>query len=166
MEDFIIIGQISKTHGIKGEVKVLPLTADVNRFKKLKTVFIDDIEKRVLGCKFQSKRIVLKIEGIDTIEEAEKYKNKYLYIQREDAIKLSEGEFYVADIIDCSVYEENGKELGKVYDVIETGSNDVYWIKEGKDKKELLIPALKTIVQKIDIENKKIIIKPVKEWME
>jgi len=166
VEDFIIIGQISKTHGIKGEVKVLPLTANVNRFKNLKTVFIDYIEKRVLGCKFQSKRIVLKIEGIDTIEEAEKYKNKYLYIRRKDAIKLSEGEFYVADIIDCSVYEENGKELGKVYDVIETGSNDVYWIKGSKDKKELLIPALKTIVQKIDIENKKIIIKPVKEWME
>ena len=164
MEDFIIVGQISKTHGIKGEVKVLPLTDDLTRFKKLKTVFVDNVEKKISGCKLQSKRAILKFEGIDSIEEAEKYKNKYIYIRRDDAIKLPEGEFYFADIIDCIVYEENGREIGKVYDVIETGSNDVYWVKEGK--KQLLIPALKTIVESIDIENKKIIIKPVEEWME
>lgn len=161
-EEYLVIGQITKTHGVKGEVKVIPLTDDPQRFKKLEKVLIDGEERAIEGCKLQSKRVILKIEGINSIEEASRYKNKYLEVHREDAAPLSEGHYYIADLIGCMVFDDNDKELGKVYDVIETGSNDVYWVKGGE--KEVLIPALKDIVINIDVENSRIVIKPVEEW--
>lgn len=161
MKQFITVGQIINTHGIKGELKVYPLTDDMKRFRKLKRVYIDGIEREVVWCKLQTKTVVLKINGIDSIEEANKYREKYLEVSREDAVKLPKGRYFVADLIGCNVIDEDGVELGKIYDVINTHSNDVYWIKEGK---ELLIPALKDIVVSVDVENKQVVIKPVKTW--
>ncbi len=161
MKQFMTVGQIINTHGIKGELKIYPLTDDLRRFRKLKVVYIDSIERTVVWCKLQSDKVILKIEGIDSIEEAVKYKDKYLDVSREDAVKLEKDSYFIADIIGCNVVDENGVEYGKIADVIKTGSNDVYWIKDGK---ELLIPALKDIVTNMDVENKKIIIKPVEIW--
>jgi 16S rRNA processing protein RimM len=161
MKDFITIGQIINTHGVNGELKVYPLTDDIKRFRKLKKIYVDGIEKDIVWCKIQVDRVILKIEGVDSIDETTNYKEKYLEVSIDDAIKLPEGRYFVADIIGCMVEDENGEKLGKVYDVIHTRNNDVYWIKEGK---QLLIPVLKDIVLNIDIENKKIIIKPVKIW--
>lgn len=161
MKQFLSVGQIVNTHGLKGELKVYPLTDDMKRFRKLKKVYIDGIERNVVWCKLQTKTVVLKIEGIDSIEDADKYREKYLEVSREDAVKLPEGRYFVTDIIGCGVIDENGVALGKIHDVIHTPANDVYWIKEGN---ELLIPVLKTIVVKIDVENKEIIIKPVETW--
>jgi 16S rRNA processing protein RimM len=163
MKNFMSVGQIGKTHGLKGEVKVFPLTDTLERFKKLKSVYIDGEIRKVEGCKLQSDKVILKIEGIDSIEQAELYRNKYLMVSREDAVKLPEGSYYVADLIDCSVYEEDGEELGKVYDVLHTPGNDVYWV---KGNKEVLIPVLKHIIVSIDINKRVIIIKPVSEWQE
>lgn len=161
MKEFMTIGQIFNTHGLKGELKVFPLTDDPKRFRKLKKVYIDGIEREIIWCKFQLDKIILKVEGIDTIEEALKYKNTYLEIKREDAIKPPENSYFIADLIGCTVYDEEEVNLGIIFDVIQTKANDVYWIKEGK---ELLIPALKTIVVKVNVEEKKIIIKPVRTW--
>lgn len=162
MKQFITVGQIINTHGVKGELKVYPLTDDIKRFRKLKKVYIEGSEKTITWCKLQTDRVILKFEGIDSIDEAIRLKEKYIEVSREDAVKLPEGRYYVTDIIGCNVLDEDGLELGKIYDVIHTKNNDVYWIKEGK---ELLIPVLKDIVLGIDVENKKIIIKPVKTWM-
>lgn len=96
---------------------------------------------------------------------AERYRNKYLMIKREEAGELPEDSYYIADLIGCRVQDTDGEELGKVFDVIETGSNDVYWIK-GEGKKEVLIPALKDIVVNVDIVNSVITIKPVHVWSE
>ncbi|QAT40178.1 ribosome maturation factor RimM [Clostridium sp. JN-9] len=161
MEQFITIGEIINSHGVHGELKILPLTDDLKRFRKLKKVYIDNNEKMVSWCKLQSDKVILKIEGIDTINDAIKYKTKLLKVQRKDAVKLSEGRYYEADIIDCNVEDENGVYLGKINEIIHTGSNDVYWI---KGEKELLIPALRSVVIKMDVENSKIIIKPVDQW--
>jgi 16S rRNA processing protein RimM len=163
MKEFMSVGQIGKTHGLKGEVKVFSLTDSLERFKKLKSVYIDGELRKVEGCKLQADKAILKIEGIDSIEQAELYRNKYLMVSREDAVKLPEGSYYVADLIGCSVYEEGGEELGKVYDVLHTPGNDVYWV---KGNKEVLIPVLKDIVVSIDINKRVIIIKPVSEWQE
>ena len=163
MKDFMSVGQIGKTHGLKGEVKVFSLSDSLERFKKLKSVYIDGEVRKIEGCKLQSDKVILKIEGIDSIEQADLYRNKYLMVSREDAVKLTEGSYYVADLIDCSVYDEAGEELGKVFDVLNTPGNDVYWV---KGKEELLIPVLKDIVISIDIDKRTIIIKPVKEWQE
>ena len=163
MKDILRVGKIVNTHGLKGEVKVIPLTDDPKRYNELDFVIIDGIERKIQGCKYQKDRVIVKIEGINTIEEAEKYKNKYMEIPREFAVPLEEDTYYIADIIGCSVYDTNGKALGEVYDVIQTKNNDVYWIRKPK---ELLIPVLLEIVTDIDIEGKKITIKPVGEWQD
>jgi 16S rRNA processing protein RimM len=162
MEKYLTVGQIINTHGLKGEIKVYPLTDDIRRFRKLEKVFVDGVERKVVWCKLQTDKVILKLEGIDSIEQAQKYKDKYVEIAREDAVPLEEGTYYVADLIGCTVYDTEGVNLGVVYDVLKTGSNDVYWIKEGK---ELLIPALRDIVTEVDVENKRIVIKPVDTWM-
>lgn len=162
MKEYITVGQIINTHGLKGEIKIYPLTDDIKRFKKLKNVYIDNKETKITWCKLQSDKIILKLEGIDTIEAAQKLKEKYIEIKREDAVKLPEGRYFITDIMECTVFDETGKELGKVANVIQTGSNDVYSVK-GKDE-DILIPALKSIVTKIDIENQTIVIKPLDTW--
>lgn len=161
MEDKITIGEIINYHGLKGELKIYPLTDNITRFRKLKKVFIDDEEKDIVWCKFQVDKVILKIEGIDTIEEAIKYKHKFLEIRRLDAIQLSEGSYFISDIIGCNVTDSSGIEIGTVIDVLKTGSNDVYHVKGAK---EVLVPALKSIVEKIDITNKIMIIKPIDVW--
>lgn len=161
MKEFLTIGQIINTHGIKGELKVHPLTDDIKRFKKLKTVFIESEERTISWCKLQVDKVILKIEGIESIDDAMKYKMKYLRVKREDAAKLPEGRYFVVDIIGCKVIDENGVDLGAVSEVIFTGSNDVYWV---KGKKDLLVPVLQNIVKNIDIEKKEIIISPPEVW--
>lgn len=161
MKQFLAVGQIINTHGLNGELKVYPLTDDIKRFRKLDKVLIDGVERNIVWCKLQADTVILKIEGVETLEDAHKLRNKYLEIDRENAVELPENTYFVADLIGCSVFDSNDNLLGNIYDVIKTGSNDVYWIKEGK---ELLIPALKDIVETVDIENKKIIIKPVELW--
>jgi 16S rRNA processing protein RimM len=157
------VGQIGKTHGLKGEVKVFSLTDSLERFKKLKNVYIDGEIRKIEGCKLQSDKVILKIEGIDSIEQAELYRNKVLMVSREEAIPLPDDSYYVADLIDCSVFDTNEEELGKVYDVLHTPGNDVYWV---KGKTEVLVPVLKDIVVSIDIDKHIIIIKPVSVWSE
>ena len=162
MEEFITIGKIVNTHGVKGEVKIYPLTEDMSRFKKLQSVYIEGQQRNILGCKLQSKRVIFKIDGVDSIEDANRFRNKYIEVRREDAIRLDDGSYFVSDIIGCSIIDDCGKNYGKVSEVIHTPNNDVYWIKEGK---ELLVPALDEIVLNIDIEKSEIIIRPVKIWM-
>ncbi|MCM1991092.1 ribosome maturation factor RimM [Oceanirhabdus seepicola] len=161
----LVIGMITKAHGIRGEVKVMPLTDDLKRFKKLKTVLIDGKEVVVEGVKLQSTKAILKLEGFNKIEDTVVLRDKYISVNREEAVQLEEGEYYVADLIGCMVFDENGLQLGQIYDVISTGSNDVYWVKDDK-KKDVLIPVLKEIVLSVDIASEKIIIKPIKEWMD
>ncbi|MCF0149566.1 MAG: 16S rRNA processing protein RimM [Clostridium sp.] len=163
MKDVLRVGKIVNTHGLKGEVKVIPLTDDPKRYNELEFVLIDGAERKIQGCKYQKDRVIVKVEGIDTIEEAEKYKNKYMEIPREYAVPLEEDTYYIADIIGCNVFDTNGKDLGEVYDVIQTKNNDVYWIRKPK---ELLIPVLLDIVTDIDVENRKITIRPVGEWQD
>lgn len=163
MKEFLAVGQIINTHGIKGEVKVYPLTDDTRRFRKLDTVYIDGIERKVSWCKLQPDKIILKIEGIETPEDAYKFRDKYIEIKRDNAVKLENDRYFVADIIGSKVIDENDNEIGNVFDVIVTGSNDVYWVKED-GKEDVLVPALKSVIVKMDMENKLITIKPVETW--
>lgn len=161
MEQFLTVGKIVNTHGIKGEVKVLPSTNDVKRFEELEEAYINEELVRIEGVKFQPGKVILKIEAIDSIEEAAKLKNKYIKVERKNAVKLPKDTYFEADLLGCIVCDENGEELGCIDEVIYTGSNEVYWI---KGDKEVLIPAIKDIVLKVDIENKKVIIKPLDTW--
>ncbi len=157
----IVIGKVGKAHGIKGECKIIPLTDDLKRFGKLTYVIIDGTEYKVEGVKFQADRVIMKLEGFSVPEEIPAIRDKYVEVRMEDAVKKKKGEFFIDELKDLMVYDTEGTELGRVYDVLQTGSNDVYWIKEPN---ELLIPALKTIVREINPHEDKIVIEPVRKW--
>ncbi len=158
MEERFQVGVISSTHGIRGEVKVFPTTDNVKRFKKGITLILDTgKEERQLiveGVKFFKQFVILKFEGIDNINDIEKYKSKSLYVTRENAIKLKKNEYFIADLIGVQVWEDNGDFLGELKDVIETGANDVYAIKQ-ENGKDILLPAIKECILSVEIEEKK-----------
>ena len=140
MDELLQVGIISQTHGIRGEVKVFPTTDDVKRFKKLKETILDTGKEKITleieSVKFFKQFAILKFKGIDNINEIERYKGKSLYVTRENAVRLRRNEYFIADLIDIEVYEENEQLLGTLTNVIETGANDVWHIK--KDGKEYL----------------------------
>ncbi|MGI6069618.1 MAG: ribosome maturation factor RimM [Blautia sp.] len=158
MEDFLQVGVISSTHGIKGEVKVFPTTDDAGRFEELEAVFLDTgREKRrleIAGVKYFKQFAILKFKGIDNINDIEKYKGKGLWVPREEAQPLAENEYYIADLIGMDVCLEDGSHFGVLKDVIETGANDVYSIVM-EDGREVLIPAIRQCVLSVDVEEKK-----------
>ena len=159
MEEYFEIGQIVNTSGLKGEIKIKPFTDDITKFNNFKTIYISikkelkefEIEK----VRFSKNMVFLKLKGIDTIEEAENYRNLYLKVKRNKDEKLEEGTYYIVDILGCKVYTDEQKELGEVVDVFSTGSNDVYVVKDELGK-QVLLPAIKDVIKNVDIENKAI----------
>ncbi|MCI9336016.1 MAG: 16S rRNA processing protein RimM [Lachnospiraceae bacterium] len=158
MEDFFKIGIITATHGLHGEVKVYPTTDDVKRFKKLKKVTLDTGKAQTMGTvleiesvKFFKQFAILKFQGIDHIEDAQKYRKASLLVPRSEAVRLQKDEYFIADLIGMSVRDEDGTEIGVLKDVLETGANDVYVITMS-DGRELLLPAIKQCVLEVDVE--------------
>ncbi|MCL2383791.1 MAG: ribosome maturation factor RimM [Oscillospiraceae bacterium] len=162
MQEYLEIGQIVGTHGVKGIMKVKPLTDDIKRFDKLKTVYMN-IKKGLTELEIEEVRynkniVLLKFKGVDTIEEAETYRNFYLKVNRKDAVDLPKNSYFIVDLLGCNVYTEENEHLGEVDDVFPTGSNDVYVVKSN-DGKQILIPAIKEVIKQVDIQNKTIIVK-------
>lgn len=159
MDNYLRVGVISSTHGVKGEVKVYPTTDDPQRFKELKQVFLDTggnlIPLDIEGVKFFKQMVILKFKGLDNINDVEKYRNKDLLITRDNAVKLEEGEYFIYDLIDSDVFTENGERLGILTEVITNAANDVYVVKMDNGK-ELLLPAIEECILNVDIENKKV----------
>ena len=157
MQDLFRVGVIANTHGIKGEVKVFPTTDAPERFKKLKSVILDakreKITLEIQSARFFKNLVIVKFKGIDDINDIEKYKGCDLYVTRENATPLNEGEYYIADLIDMTVIDDEGKELGVLYDVMQTGANDVFVVKLNDTDKELLLPNIPDCVLDIDLES-------------
>lgn len=149
------VGVITQTHGIHGEVKVFPTTDDVNRFKKLKEVILETEKERLTmeieGVKFFKQFVILKFKNFDSINDMEKYKRAKLLVPREKAVKLKKDEYFIADLIGMRVITEDGTLFGNLKNVLETGANDVYVV-ETAEEKEVLLPAIKECVLKIDME--------------
>lgn len=165
MEQFLKVGVISSTHGIRGEVKVFPTTDDMNRFKNLKEVILDTGKERLFleiqNVKFFKQFAILKFKGIDNINDIEKYKGRPLLVARENAVSLEEGEYYIADLIGMEVMTEDGRHFGRLNDVMETGANDVYII-ASDEYGEVLVPAIRECIREIDIENGRMTIRLMK----
>ncbi len=149
------VGVITQTHGIKGEVKVFPTTDDVNRFKKLKSVILDNGKQRIAmeleGVKFFKQYAIIKFKGYDSINDIEKYKGAKLFVTRENAVKLKKDEYFIADLLGMQVVTETGEAFGTLEDVIQTGANDVYVVKR-EDGSKVLLPAIRECILKIDME--------------
>lgn len=155
MEKLLKVGVITTTHGVRGEVKVYPTTDDAGRFLDLSEVLLDTGKEyrklEIQNVKFYKNLAILKFKGIDNINDIEKYKGRGLWIPREQGQVLSEDEYYIADLLDMEVLQENGTLVGRLKDVLETGANDVY-IVETPEGKEILLPAIKDCILKVDIE--------------
>lgn len=155
MEERFQVGIITSPHGVRGEVKVYPTTDDPRRFKRLKEVVLDtgkgDVLLEIESVKFLKKLVVVKFKGLDGPEDAEKYRQKSLYVTRENAVRLGRDEYFIADLMGLRVLDEDGEEIGVLREVLETGANDVYII-DMKDGRELLLPAIKECVLSVDVE--------------
>lgn len=175
MEEFFQVGIITSAHGVRGEVKVYPTTDDARRFKRLKEVILDTGGHRLIdgfkgaaakednlsgrsfpvleieGVKFFKKFVILKFKGIDSMEEAEKYRKMPLLVPRDRAVPLGRDEYYAADLMGLTVKDEDGGEIGILREVLETGANDVYVI-DLNDGRELLLPAIHQCVLEVDVE--------------
>lgn len=159
MTQYLDIGIIINTHGVRGEVKVMPLTDNPERYTKLKSAFIEGpaglVEYHLSGVKYFKNFVIVRFKEIENLDAAEGLKNKVLKIDRANAVKLPKDSFFICDLTGCEVIEANGKVLGKLKDVLQTGSNDVYSVVD-ENNREILIPALKSVVNEVSIENRRI----------
>ncbi len=162
MEEFLRVGVITSTHGIKGEVKVYPTTDDAERFLALKEkeVLLDTGREMlplvIENVRFFKNLVILKFQGIDNINDIEKYRGRDLLVTRENAVPLEEGEFFICDIIGSTVYEEDGSVFGTLRDVMETGANNVFVVETG-DGREVLLPYIDDCIREVNAEEKRIV---------
>lgn len=155
----IKVGQILTTYGHKGEVKVLPLTDNPERFTALEFVYLEmpqgNQKMHIQNVKGHKNSVILKFKEVPDMSYAEKLRGIYICVEENQLVELPENHYFIFQIIGLEVYEKEVL-LGKVTDVIQTGSNDVYIVKN--EEKEILIPALKSIVSEIDINQKKMFV--------
>lgn len=168
--DFTIIGQIINTHGIKGELKVYPLTNDINRFDKLKSAYLgtDKIPVKIMGVKYHKGIVILRLKEFNDINEVIKFKSQYIYVDDENKVELPNDNYFISDLIGCKVIDTENNPIGVIKDVLQGYSNDVYVIWDDSNKKEYLLPAVKEFVKQVDIEDKLIIVDPIEgmiEWI-
>lgn len=156
MREYLSVGLVLKPRGLKGEIKVKPLTDDERRYDSLQTIYLKDVDYRelhIVSRCYEKGFVFLKLKGFETIESVMPLRNQYLWIPRYMARKLPKDTFFITDLLGCRVETMTGESLGKITDVQETGSNDVYIVRGGP-LGEVLIPALKKVVTLIDIPSK------------
>lgn len=162
MEQYLRVGVISSTHGLKGEVKVFPTTDDPERFRKLKKVYLDTgkdyMPLKVTGIKFFKNQVILKFQEFQDINEIEKYRGKDLLIDREQAVPLAENENFIVDLIDMDVYDEEEKRLGTLTDVRRPEPTTCTWWRRTEGK-EILLPAIPSCILDVDVEAAKMIVR-------
>jgi 16S rRNA processing protein RimM len=167
--DLIAIGRISKPIGTQGEVKILPLTDDKQRFAGLQSVWVGHdatrVEQRdIRAVRIDAKQVVVSLNGIETPHEAKEFRNKYLFVPKEQTIKLRTGSYFMDEVIGCEVVTEEQMNVGIVADLLSLPANDVWVIRNGT--KEFLIPAVKAIIRKVDVKMKRITIHALEGLLE
>ena len=165
----ITIGKAVKPFGVKGEMKIEPMTDFPERFKDLRRVFLVSPAGRELVCEVRSLRYsggfpLLQLDGYDSPEKAKALNGWFLKVPQEEAVPLPEGSYYWFELVGMEVVSEAGEKLGTIVEVFETGSNDVYVMKQGR--KEIYLPATKEIVKHIDRKAKRMVIHLVDGLME
>ena len=166
MQEFLEIGQIVNTFGIRGMVKIKPFTDDLKRFDRLKKVYIETgktkKEYEVEEVKYHKDMVLIKFKGIDKVEDAEMLRNSYLKVARKDEPELEEGTYYIADLIGLNVYSDDGNLLGKVDDIFNNGGKcDIYAVKD-KTGKQILLPAISDVIKEINLNDGKIVVHLIK----
>lgn len=164
LKEYLELGQIVGTHGIRGELRINSWCDSPDFAKGFRKVYFgknDGCEIKVVGCRTHGNLVLMKLDGIDTIETAEKYRNKIIYIKRSDA-HLPEGTWFIDELIGCDVYDfDSGCLYGKITDISETGANDVWHITD-KNGKDYLIPSIKEVVIEVNVAEDIVKIRPLK----
>ncbi len=159
MTKYLEIGQIVNTFGIKGMVKIKPFTDDINRFDRLETIYIDNKkvkkEYKIEEVKYHKDMVLMKLEGVNTVERAEDLRQSYLLVDRDKEEPLEDGVYYIVDLLGLEVYTDEGQLLGKVDDIFNTGSNDIYVVKDELGK-QILLPGIPDVLKDVDLEKGKI----------
>ena len=161
MTKYLEIGQIVNTFGIKGMVKVKPFTDNIERFSNLEKIYIKNksgqTEYKIQEVKYHKNMVLIKLEGINTPEQADLLRNSYLIVDRETEEPLEAGRYYIVDMIGLDVFTDDNEYLGKLEDIYNTGSNDIYVVKNELGK-QILLPAIEDVIKNIDMDNKKVIV--------
>ena len=157
MEERLKIGVIVKPQGIKGEVKVQPFTDDINRFKNLKEVIIDDKTYKVLHSVIGGGTVFLSLSGIADRNTAELFRGKFLFVTRENAVSLPKGRYFIVDVIGCNVITDDGEEIGEITDVT-SSRTDIFTVK-CLNGRIMRFPFLNDLVIDVDVEKKKVLVK-------
>jgi 16S rRNA processing protein RimM len=168
MNNRITVGQVVKCVGLKGEVKVIALTDDVNRFKRLKTVWVGMkeplLEYTVESVRVDSKSAVVKFIGISDRSGAEELLKNFISVENEDSVTPRDGSFYAHEIIGLSVVTSKGIEIGKIEDVLKLPANDIWVVRKGVA--EVLIPAVKAIIKNVDLGRQIVVIEDIEGLIE
>lgn len=166
MKDYIKVGKIVNTHGVKGYIKCIPLTDDLERFEELEYVYTekDNIKRTIDDVWYQKGLVCLKLKDIDDMDKAESFKDTYISIVEDQLRVLPENSYYLFDLEGMDVYSNNGDYIGKISEVYQTGANDVYEVKNNKNS--YLIPAIKDVVKSVNVQDKKMIINVIEGLLE
>jgi 16S rRNA processing protein RimM len=164
--DYIKVGKIVNTHGIKGYVKCVPMTDYLERFEELKYIYTekDDTKRVISDVWFQKGMVYLKLRDIDDMNTAETFKDTYISIFEDQLRDLPEDSYYLFDLEGMDVYSTDGDYIGKISDIFQTGANDVYEVKNNNIS--YLIPAIKDVVKSVDVQDKKMIINVIEGLLE
>jgi len=154
----VMIGKIVNAAGLKGEVKVYSYAASKERFGRLKKIYIEDSRHEIEGIRYLKEAVVLKLAGIDGRNAAESVKGMGVYMDEADLPELSEGEYFIRDMIGMAVFDDKGNKVGELCDVLQSRAQDLYEVLT-EDGGKILIPAVDEFIKNIDIEKKRIDVK-------
>ncbi len=166
MKEYIKVGKIVNTHGVKGTVKCISLTDDIERFEELEYIYTekDDKKRKINNVWYKGNLVYLQLEGISDINIAETFRDTFISILEDQLRELPEGSYYLFDLEGIEVYSTDGEYIGKISDIYQTGANDVYEVIN--KNKSFLIPAVKDVVKSVSIEDKKMVINVIEGLLE
>jgi len=166
MKDYIKVGKIVNTHGVKGCMKVLALTDDLERFDELDYVYteIDNKKRKVKDVWYRKGMVYLELEGISNMDDAIKLKESFVSIEENQLKELPQDTYYIFELEGLEVYSAEGEYIGKIKEVFQTGANDVYEVKN--NTYTYYIPAIKDVVKEVNIKDKKVIINVIEGLLE
>jgi 16S rRNA processing protein RimM len=159
---WVAVGRITRTHGVKGEVAVLPLSDVGSRFEAGSTLFLEEREDRpltVMASRPHQQRLLVAFRGVQDRTSAEALRGRYLFVPASSAPHLPEGEYWAHDLVGCDVLTEDGRSLGRIREILHTQANDV-WVAEGAAG-EVLIPALKDVVREVDVAGRRVVVREI-----
>jgi 16S rRNA processing protein RimM len=157
--DYLIVGEVQRPHGVRGELHMRVMTDYPDRLSALETLYFgpDHDPRRLVGVRRHREAVLLRLEGVDDRDAAEPYRGMLVYVALEDAVPLEEGEYYLYQLVGLQVLSEDGRQIGTLVDVLETGANDVYVVDGPLG--EVLLPAIPQVVRQVDVPGGRIVVR-------